>query len=796
MAENNVKLNIAEGLSVKSKSWKNRKVDWSKLVLKLKTATVTNETLKQYAAASKDERSKIKDVGGFVGGYLLNGRRKPENVLNRQMLTLDIDYGHLDFWIDFKLIFNNAALLHTTHSHTDDSPRFRLLMPLSREVTSDEYVAISRQVAGLIDIELFDNTTFEANRLMFWPSVSSDAKYYCKEQIGPVLDPDWVLKQYSDWTDSTFWPTAEKQLSAVNSLTKKQEDPEDKTGIIGAFCRAYNIETAIENFLSLDYKPAGENRFSYTKGSTSAGLIVYDNKFAFSHHGTDPSSGKLCNSFDLVRLHKFGHLDEGILKRQKSTIKMELFAASCKEVKKLIAKERFDNAFSDFENSAEDIAVDIENDDDDDNLDWIEELELDTKGKYKSTANNINVVLANDKILKGAFKLNSFDNKRYMGRSMPWRLLDCIEPIKNVDYSGIRNYMETVYGIVGNLKIDDSLALEFEKNYFNPIEDYLKDLVWDKVNRVDNLLIDYLGAEKNIYSQEAIRKTLVGAVGRIFEPGIKFDLVLTLVGAQGIGKSTLARKLGKTWFSDTFMTVHGKDAFEQLQGAWIIEMAELSGLRKAEVEAVKHFISKQVDSFRPAYGRVVETYKRQCIFIGTTNNTNFLSDPTGNRRFMPIDVRPDFASKDVFKISEIEVDQIWAEAVDMFNKGEKLYLSKAAASLAKEEQKEHSVQDERQGLIEQYLETTLPKDWSKLDLFERRAYLEDPTESVDNRERQFVCMAEIWCECLGKDKKDMDRYKTREVNSILQNLDLWERTKSTKNFTHYGKQKYYAKKLN
>ena len=217
------------------------------------------------------------------------------------------------------------------------------------------------------------------------------------------------------------------------------------------------------------------------------------------------------------------------------------------------------------------------------------------------------------------------------------------------------------------------------------------------------------GPDDNIYSREAIRKMLVGSIARVMNPGVKFDLVLMLVGPQGSGKSTFIKKLGKSWFSDTFLTVQGKEALEQIQGAWLIEIAELSGLRKAEVESVKHFISKSEDSFRPAYARTSEIYPRQCVFFGTTNDSEFLRDPTGNRRFMPVDVVPNNAKKDVFMELDDEIDQIWAEAVVLYKSKEKLYLSHEAEKIAKSEQSSHSESDERKGIIEAYLERQLPE---------------------------------------------------------------------------------------
>ena len=541
------------------------------------------------------------------------------------------------------------------------------------------------------------------------------------------------------------------------------------------------------------YRPGTDNRWSYIKGSKPNGLIVYDDKFAYSHHGTDPVSMKLCNAFDLVRVHKFGHLDEandfGV--KAKSYGAMEEFVRLDKNVKKIIAVENLADAKYDF-------AQEFELDEDD--TEWMVELEIDVRGKYTSSAPNINLIFSNDPRLKGLFKENAFDNKRYVFGNMPWRKVATPEPIKNVDYSGVRNYLESIYGISGTLKIDDSLALEFEKNSFNPVLDYLRGLNWDGENRIDETLIKYFGAVDNIYVREIMRRMMVGAVARIFNPGVKFELVLVLVSPmQGTGKSSFFKALAGSWFSDSFTGVQGKEAFEQLQGAWIIEMAELSGLKKADIESVKHYISKQEDTFRPAYARVPETFRRSCIFVGSTNVYGFLNDPSGGRRFGPVDIENIKLSNNRnlldFLDNRKEIDQMWAEAVALYKKGESLHLSNDAEKIAGFEQKKHNDRDERSGIIEQYLDTPIPGKWDKMDIFERRAYLTDPLTAKIGEERDYICVAEIWCECLGKEKENMDRYKTREINDILRALDNWEQSQSTKNFDIYGKQKYYARRL-
>lgn len=786
-----IEISIAIGWSASSKVWKNTKMMWTDLVTKLSTAVITPETYKQFVSAPKAEQMKIKDVGGFVGGFLTGGKRDKKSVLYRQVLTLDVDFSTDTFWDDFTLLYGCAACIHSTHKSSPSNPRHRLIIPLDREVSQEEYQAIARKIAGSLNIELFDQSTFNVNRLMFWPSVSTDSKYYFENQVGPILSADDVLASYADWHNVNEWPTSEAYTDTIKKSILLQEDPTIKKGIVGVFCRTYDIETAITTFLPGIYVPATGGRYTYAAGSTAAGVILYEDKFAYSHHGTDPAGGRLCNAFDLVRIHKFGHLDTGKEKPEldKSSFKaMEEFAANDNAVKHQIANEKFEDAKQDFIG-----LVDTEQFKTDDK--WVEELEVNTHGEYVSSASNINIILQNDPLLVNAFKLNVFNNKRYVMRELPWRRIPSPEPLRDVDYSGVRNYIECVYGIAAAQKIEDALALEFERQCFHPILEYLNSLTWDGVSRIDNLLVDYFGAKDNSYSKMAIRKMLCAAVARVFVPGIKFDLVLVLVGPQETYKSTFVKKLGGEWFSDTFSTVQGKESFEQLQGAWIIEMAELSGLKKAEIEAVKHFITKREDMFRPAYGRVVETYKRQCVFFGTTNNADFLRDPTGNRRFMPIDVNQDRIKKSVMEdLTPQEIDQIWAEAVILYKNGEPLYLTGDADQEAKSEQQRHAETDDRAGIVENYLNRLLPDDWDKLGLYERRAWLEDPLSKNGKIKRDFICAAEVWCECLGRDRSDMTKRNTREINELIRALPDWEPVVSSRVFPVYGRQRYYRRK--
>ena len=177
---------------------------------------------------------------------------------------------------------------------------------------------------------------------------------------------------------------------------------------------------------------------------------------------------------------------------------------------------------------------------------------------------------------------------------------------------------------------------------YHPLRAYLAGLPeWDGSPRVDTLLIDYLGATDNAYIRAVTRKTLCAAAARVYSPGCKFDTILVLNGPQGIGKSTLIAKLGGEWFSDSLQLsdTHDKTAAEKLQGYWILEIGELAGLRKAEVETLRSFLSRQNDIYRASFGRRATPHPRQCVFIGTTNaESGYLRDTTGNRRFWPVKV--------------------------------------------------------------------------------------------------------------------------------------------------------------
>ena len=303
---------ISTGDSRKSTNWSPQAVTWEGLVSRMREPKRTRETMGEYKAMSRDEKAEVKDVGGFVGGRIQGGNRKAGNITDRQLISLDADFADIGLWDTWELLVGCAALMHSTHSHTPEAPRLRFLIPLSRPVTATEYEPIARYLAEQMDIEAFDDTTYEPSRLMYWPSCPRDGEYIFKVLEGPLCDPDAILAAFPDWRDMRCWPHSSRQERIIHHMGEKQGDPLTKPGIVGAFNRAYSITEAIEKFLPDVYAPCGSSRWTYTQGSTVGGGVTYDNDtFFYSHHDTDPVSGRLCNAFDLVRLHLYGDQDAG-----------------------------------------------------------------------------------------------------------------------------------------------------------------------------------------------------------------------------------------------------------------------------------------------------------------------------------------------------------------------------------------------------------------------------------------------------------------------------------------------------
>jgi putative DNA primase/helicase len=399
--------------------------------------------------------------------------------------------------------------------------------------------------------------------------------------------------------------------------------------------------------------------------------------------------------------------------------------------------------------------------------------------------------MEHDPQLRGALGHNDFAHRIELLKDLPWRSMTNSIYWSDPDDAALRHYLERGYDVNHVGKTMDALSVIVEQNRHHPVREYLNSLVWDGVKRLDTMLIDFFGAKDCEYTRAVTKKTMCAAVARIFSPGCKFDYMLLMIGKQGLGKSYFIKKLGGKWYSDSLTTVTGKEAYEQLQGVWIIEMGELAAAKKAEVDALKHFISKQEDIFREAYGRRTGVFPRQCIFIGTTNDYECLRDKTGGRRFWPVNVG-DGGKQSLWQ--DLNVDQLWAEAIVVYKTGETLYLPDELEAYAQTIQAEHTEESDKAGMVYEYLDTLIPEGWDTRDLGERRMFLSrDFTGGEGTLKRTRVCAMEVWCECFGGDPKQLSNAQSREIRSILDHAEGWRRYEGVFRFKLYGRQRAYLR---
>lgn len=794
-------INISAGTSRKDMNWKPQTLSISELWERLRTPARGAETLTEYLALKKAQQDDLKDVGGFVAGTLINGRRKATNVSGRDIVTLDFDtipaYG-TDNVVQAVENIGVAYCIYSTRKHMETSPRLRILIPLDRTVNADEYEPIARFLATQIGIQMADPTTFEPSRLMYWPSCSSDSDYVYKYKDAPMAVADSVLGTYTDWHDLTSWPQVPGSDVPYQKLAVRQGDPEDKAGVVGAFCRTYDIFRALDELLPGIYEqvPSDPNRFTYLGGSTTGGAVLYDNgKFLYSHHATDPCGGKLVNAFDLVRLHKFGDQDDRAkddtpTNRLPSYNAMCEFAISDSKVAALIAKERHEEAVKDFDDIADP-------DSEADAINWMQKLAVHPQtGQIKPTIDNILIILDNDERLKGKFALNQFAGRGEVLGALPWSNDKHRRLWSDTDSNGLYWYLEKAYALTGRGNIDAALDIHAATHAFNDVQNYIEGLSWDGKRRLDTLFIEYLGAEDSDYNRAVCRKSFTAAVARAMVPGCKYDNMLILCGSQGLGKSTLLDKMSRGWFNDSIRTFEGKEASELLQGVWLVEVAELDAFRRTDVARIKQFLSLRADRYRAAYGRNVKELPRCCIFFGTCNQMDFLQDTTGNRRFWPVDVGEFPHTKNVWKdLTDDVIDQIWAEAKMRWQMGEQLYLSGDIEKQAQEKQEAHREASVKEGVIEEFVSRQVPADWSKWTLDRRRDFW--ATQAQGNYElvdRDRITAIEVWCELFNGSIKDIKNQDTRDINAVLANIKGWKRSDKPFRAGPYNTQRGYIRR--
>ena len=343
----------------------------------------------------------------------------------------------------------------------------------------------------------------------------------------------------------------------------------------------------------------------------------------------------------------------------------------------------------------------------------------------------------------------------------------------DTEESRMRAYFERTYSMYSQNKLQDALLIYFNGHKVNPLLDIMNNLKWDGKPRVEQFLHDVMKADDSDYIRECSRLIFAGGVHRAYNPGCKFDDMIVLIGGQGAGKSTIVRWLNiDDQFYQEIKTISGKEGIEAIRGVWIGEVSELMAMtRVKEAEAVKAYITSQKDSYRPPYQKNVQTIPRRCVFIGTTNNPQFLTDKTGNRRFYPVVCKSDgYKLLDHEKEVREYIRQAWAEAVQLYREGKlQPFAKKEVLEQIRAAQEAAMEDDWRTGQIEQYLEDT------------KRS----PNSTVS--------VIEIWHNALNNPEEiKPSRSDSIAITQIVMNIPGWVRCEKMAR-TRWGRQKVFKK---
>lgn len=834
---------------------KNKSLSWTEFKKLFAVPSITKEKQSRYDKMSHEEQVELKSIAGwFYRTQVDGGVRNRKSGKASDILTFDFDYA-TEEWLDqleMGLVAPGLSyFVLSTRRHRRESPRLRLIVLLDSPVTNEMYPVVSRIVAQRFfdpDMKMVDKVSFRPAQMMFFPTISTGQEYiFLDNDASGITEPldvvavlDEFEREHGDWRNVQNLPRVDGE--EIRLTADKAENPLEKRGPVGNFCRAYpNIEDAMAKFLPGVYEPSDDSsekpRYTYVNSTTANGAVIEDDGlFLYSHHGSDPVAERLVNAFDLIRIHRFEHLDEKcdpetpMHKRPSWEAMIDLISDDPK-YKQEQAAEKYDleamfddlDVFDgdDFDPDAdeeeEDLVGDInqprgssreaESDTDDEEdlvgdprranppeppkkrrpkwkppeKGWHLQLQINTAGKFEGSVTNLATIIQKDARCGPCVEYNDFFTKivtRVPLRSkmeiiphMPISDPDNGDPWEDRHSNALRAMLEAENGPGKpgwGLKVTDrdlhaALELAARQYPFHPVKDKIEAVEWDGKERLETLFIDYLGCPDNVYTREAARKYFIAAIARIYEPGHKFDFVPILEGGQGIRKSTFIRTISMGWFGELKGDfADEKRMVEQMMGCFIMELPELSAVTRSSVEEIKAFCSAKESVVRLSYGRLSQIFKRQCVFMGSTNEHEYLIDHTGNRRWWPLQVKVRYIDIDKLKR---EIAQIWAEARAAYVAMRAaqpydelpLYLENPeAVRIANELQEEARTQTETDiiaGRIQDWLDRPV----------EPEVFDEAPREPVF---RTVTCAAQVWKEALGN-QKDPNMAEARSLGRAL-----------------------------
>ena len=722
-----------------------------------------------------------KNEKSYLPGELKNHYRKNVNVINRSMLTLDLDGAQEDgfealcgFLSDFYYFW------HTTYSHSEEKPSYRILVPLAEPVTPGQYGDLVRQIIAANPKASIDGASAKPAQIMFPPACKDPFSYDYGVHEGKLADG-------AQWLSSANGGEAVVPLARV----QRRVAPEDAPGIVGQFNRVYpDLDELIETY-ELPYEYDGATgRYRYTGSSASAtpGMreIEENPGYYYSWHAHDPAAGYAQNAFDLVRIHKFGHLDEdykGPVNRAPSYTACRDFLDTNEGFKKRANAEAYEAVVHNISKSAEgetnvpaktpqerktSTSVEVLTTEELDNTQWVSQLEVDRKtGKFVDSISNLTLIFDNDPKMKG---VGWCERGEYFTEADPHNWPDTKRSPKLTENQKVllRNRYEKVYGLkVSPERLVQIFAERKVVNSFDPVRVYLESLHWDGNKRMETCLP---GVEDTEYNRMVARKVLLAAVARTFEPGVKVDEALILVGPEGTGKSSWIKEMSKG-FSVEFQNIESKDTVQILSETWIAMAEESEVVAKSDFNRLKSFLTQTSDTYRVPYAVEPETRLRRWVVWGSTNDMELLRERDGNRRFLMVEcVRP----RDFDLLTPEYVDQIWAEAVHAYLMGESHVMNSYERELARTAREQHIHSDALTESIAEHLRLPITSDWHEKKPETLRSIVGqwnvDVIGSTGDKERDFITPKEVWVEVEGMSLADFTLRDQSRVKDSLQAL--------------------------
>lgn len=761
-----------------SRHWKADKVTWGEITQEWVANPANHKACGNYVLGTF-----VKTTVRHAGDEdpCTNLHRTKVAVESRCALTLDVDYPGAAF---LKRLAQKewAYLLHTTFSSTENEPRYRLIIPLSRAVTPDEYYCAAGAVLQDLGKEQFDQGSVQPERYMFRPSEPKKNTFWYEVHDGPVADVEALLDDFKADLSDLPMPRA----------GKNKRNPYELEGTVGAFNRAYSDFADLIHEYDLPYEPDGADRWHLIGAAAAAGMGICAPGLVYSHHANDPAYGQTCSAFDLARLHMFGHLDEGakpatpIHKLPSTAAMREIATKDVRVVTELVG--------SDFAASMEATAEAIEsgmNNSPDAPADWRLGFALNSRtGMPTDDIHNWDLIVANDPSFRGLY-YNELSMAIETDRDLPWRkLTPGREIFDGGDRSSLLLYIEREYHIrPTRAYMDDLINDRAHRRRVNPVLDYLNSLKWDGVSRIETCLP---GVRPTSFTRLAARKSLVAAAARMIDPGIKWDHMLIFYGPEGLGKSYWVEKMARG-YSSNLGRIGDKDTLITMQRSWIMMADEGHSLRKADFDAQKEFLTRTADVFRMPFDRESAVHKRHCVIWGSTNDDVFLRRQEGNRRFLIVKAE-DKVDFDI--LTDEYVDQVWAEAVHLYKQGELLYLTPEESELAKVNREPFTEEDALAGIIHEYLETRVPADWASMSPLDRQMWLQNSNDGMTplgTEPINMVCSVQIWVEALGRRPGDHKRVDLLEITTALKQVEGWVAVPGRKRVPGYGPQQVFRR---